>query len=236
MNTSPEQARILAEGCASTDVSNVDVIVIPPSCYLGLVKDTLGKSAVSLGAQNMYPAEEGAFTGELSGSMLKHVGCSYVLCGHSERRALFGETSELVGEKVAWAHRCGLTPILCVGETLEERDAGQVEHMIASQLSGGLKDLSQTQISRTIIAYEPVWAIGTGRTATPEQAQDVHAFIRVELANRIDGPGSEQIRILYGGSVKPKNAASLMAQPDIDGALVGGASLDLASFTAIIHS
>jgi triosephosphate isomerase len=212
----------------------VEVIVIPPSCYLGLVKDALGNSSVALGAQNMYPAEKGAYTGELSGTMLKAVGCDYVLCGHSERRALFGETSEWVGNKVAWAHRNGLTPILCVGETLEERDAGRVEIIISNQLSAGLKDLDEMQIGQMLIAYEPVWAIGTGRTATPEQAQDVHAFIRGQLVKRIGESTSTQVRILYGGSVKPQNAAALLAQPDIDGALVGGASLDLASFTAII--
>lgn len=236
MNTDLQSAKDLAAGLTQVDASNVDVAVIPPSVYLSSVGTVLTDSPVSLGAQNMHSEKSGAYTGELSGTMLKDIGCSYVLCGHSERRTLFGESSEWVGVKVAAAHQSGLLPILCIGETLEEREAGKVAEVLIHQLDRGLAELTPDQVSTTTIAYEPVWAIGTGRTASPEQAQDAHRMIRSRLAETFGSSISETVRIQYGGSVKPQNAAELLQQPDIDGALVGGASLNAESFTAIIEA
>ena len=183
----------------------------------------------------MHPSDKGAFTGELSGAMLTSLGVSHVICGHSERRQIFGESSDWVGDKVAAAVAQGLTPILCVGETLDDRERGVTEQVVKEQLLAGLRHLNQTQAQRTIIAYEPVWAIGTGRTASPEQAQAVHAFIRSTLHQRFDATTAESLRLQYGGSVKPQNAAELLLQPDIDGALVGGASLNAESFAGILQ-
>jgi len=236
MNTDLQSAKDLAAGLTQVDASNVDVAVIPPSVYLSSVGTVLANSPVSLGAQNMHSEKSGAYTGELSGTMLKDIGCSYVLCGHSERRTLFGESSEWVGVKVAAAHQSGLLPILCIGETLEEREAGKVAEVLIHQLDRGLAELTPEQVATTTIAYEPVWAIGTGRTASPEQAQDAHRMIRSRLAETFGSSISETVRIQYGGSVKPQNAAELLQQPDIDGALVGGASLNAESFTAIIEA
>ncbi|MBV6273922.1 triose-phosphate isomerase [Alcaligenaceae bacterium CGII-47] len=191
-----------------------------PYPYLAQAQSALAGSAVSWGAQDVSASAQGAYTGEVSAAMLKDFGCTWVLCGHSERRALHNESSAQVATKAIAALAVGLTPVVCVGETLADRDADDVECVIADQLDPILA-LGAESLSRLIIAYEPVWAIGTGRTATPEQAQAVHAFIRRELA----GEGAGEVRILYGGSVKAANAASLFAQPDIDGALVGGASL-----------
>ncbi len=234
MNTRLADALTLASKVAGLPAHGVEVVVIPPAAYLPLVGRTISGSTVKLGAQNLHPATSGAFTGELAGSMLKDVGCHYVLCGHSERRQLFGETDATIGEKVASAHRAGLIPILCVGETLAEREAGEVASVLVRQLDAGLSGCSVHETRKTVIAYEPVWAIGTGKTATPEQAQEVHALLRAHLALQVGKTGAEQIRIQYGGSVKPQNAEALLTQLDIDGALVGGASLDAISFGAII--
>jgi triosephosphate isomerase len=229
----------LAKGLLlARDVVNVthgvdaDILVIPPTAFLGAVHQVLAQSHVGLGAQNLHPERAGAYTGEVSGGMLAEMGVSSVLCGHSERRELFGESPDFVGAKVAAAHREGLIPILCVGETLEARDAGTTEQVVAAQLQAGLASLLPVQIAMTVIAYEPVWAIGTGRNATAVQAQAVHAFIRGWLRARI-GEHADDVRILYGGSVKASNARELLAEPDVDGALVGGASLDAEGFGEI---
>ncbi len=212
-----------------------EVLVIAPSPFLAGVGAVLNGTAVGLGAQNLHPDRGGAYTGEVAGSMLVDFGVRYVLCGHSERRQLFGESPSLVGAKVAAAHRDRVVPILCVGETLDERDQDRTERIVAVQLEAGLAGLDAAVIAETVIAYEPVWAIGTGRNATPAQAQAVHHFIRAWLAERV-GDLAAEIRILYGGSVKAANAAELMAEPDVDGALVGGASLEAAGFAAIVHA
>jgi triosephosphate isomerase len=234
MHTNTIQAQELAKSLALSTGKDVDVAVIPPAVYLSVVSAALHGSNIRLGARNMHPEQSGAYTGELSGTMLKDVGCRYVLCGHSERRTLFGESSEWIGVKVAAAFDAGLLPILCIGETLEERDAGQVAKVLVHQLDRGLAKLNGQQVTQTTVAYEPVWAIGTGRTASPEQAQDAHRMIRTRLAESFGTEVAESIRIQYGGSVKPHNASDLLSQPDIDGALVGGASLTAESFAAII--
>jgi len=237
MNTDRDEAVALAKAVADATAAfaaDVDVVVIPPSVLIAPVVDALGDSHVKVGAQNMHPEARGAYTGELAGTMLTSVGCRYVVCGHSERRQLFGETSEFVGTKVAAAFRFGLTPILCVGETLEEREAGQTEAVVTEQLKRGIDGLSKEQITEMVLAYEPVWAIGTGRTASPEQAQAVHAHLRSVLRQRAGAEVAEAVRIQYGGSVKPSNAAELLGAPDIDGALVGGASLKADSFAGIV--
>jgi triosephosphate isomerase len=238
MHTDRDGAVALAQGVAAAvaGLDGVDVAVIPPSCFLESVGVALRGSAVALGAQNMHSAASGAFTGEISGAMLDSLGVRLVLCGHSERRHVFGESSAFVGQKVTAAHAQGLTPVLCVGETLEDRDAGRTEAVVAEQLDLGLAGLNAAQVEATVIAYEPVWAIGTGRTATPAQAQEVHRFVRARLADAHGQGVADAVRIQYGGSVKPDNAAELMAQPDIDGALVGGASLDAASFGRIVRA
>lgn len=236
MNTSLEGALALAKGVAAGAAKHpgADAIVIPPACFLAPVLDALQGTSVGVGAQNMHPADKGAFTGELSAGMLQSLGVHYVVCGHSERRHIFGETSDWVGDKVHAAISAGLRPILCVGETLDDRDSGITERVVGEQLLAGLRHLSAAQMQYTIVAYEPVWAIGTGRTASPEQAQAVHAFIRTTLAERFDPATADQARLQYGGSVKPQNAGELLLQPDIDGALVGGASLKADSFTGIL--
>jgi triosephosphate isomerase len=228
-------AQAVAVGSSDWAGDRVSVAVIPPFVYLQAVVKAVSNSSVAVGAQDIYFESEGAFTGEISPAMLKDVGCVYVLCGHSERRHVIGETDELVGKKVTAAINGGLLPILCVGELLEERDAGKTEDVVARQLEGGLAGLSAEKVSAVTIAYEPVWAIGTGRTATPEQAQEVHAFIRNWLTEKFDEALTQEIRIQYGGSVKPGNARDLMSQPDVDGALVGGASLKADDFAKIIE-
>ncbi len=215
----------------------VEVVIVPPFTALPrlseIVTDTPG---VTLGAQNMWHESSGAFTGEVSPGMLREFFTRYVVLGHSERRTIFGETDELVNKKVKAAHAASLRPILCVGETLAERDSGTHHAVLAAQLTGSLAGLDTDQMLDTVIAYEPVWAIGTGRTATPEQAQEAHAFIRQTLADLFDPATAAKVRIQYGGSVKPDNAAELLHQPDIDGALVGGASLDARSFAKIVRA
>jgi triosephosphate isomerase len=240
MNTDSRTSVNLAEGVASgsMDVAgrDVDVAVIPPFVYLQVVVQSLNRAAIAVGAQDIYYEQKGAFTGEISTSMLKDIGCNYALCGHSERRHVIGETDELVNKKVAAAICGGLLPIFCVGEKLEEREASQTNEVVTRQMKQGLAGLSIEKVSAVTVAYEPVWAIGTGLTATPEQAQEVHALIRKLLGEMYDGELAEEIRILYGGSVKPDNAADLMREQDIDGLLVGGASLNADDFVAIIKA
>ncbi|MFQ5515723.1 MAG: triose-phosphate isomerase [Myxococcota bacterium] len=211
-----------------------EIVIAAPFTALRAVRDALLGSPLQLAAQNLHSARAGAFTGEISAAMLSEVGCRYVIVGHSERRSLFGESPSWVGEKLRTALAHGLRPILCVGESLEEREASRTFDVLRSQLDAALEGSDAEQAEEIVIAYEPVWAIGTGRSATPDLAQQAHAFIRERLA-QLFGDAAERIRIQYGGSVKPENIASLMAQPDIDGALVGGASLDPASFCAIIR-
>lgn len=209
-----------------------DIVVCPPFTALKSVSELLSDTTLQLGAQNMHHEKEGAFTGEVSPAMLSDLGVRYVILGHSERRHVFKEPDELIAKKIPAAFANGLLPILCVGETIEERQAGRTESVVLGQLDAGLKNVSKDQSHSLTVAYEPVWAIGTGHTATPEQAQDVHALIRKSL-NAKFGSVAEQIRILYGGSVKPENIDALMTKLDIDGALVGGASLTPESFSRI---
>ena len=239
MNTDSSTCVELAEGIASgateTASAKATVAVFPPFVYLQSVIKALGSSSISVGAQDVYFEPNGAFTGEISTSMLKDIGCTYCLCGHSERRHVIGETDELINKKLAAAIAGGLLPILCVGELLAEREASKTNDVVSRQLESGLAGLSEEKVSAITIAYEPVWAIGTGLTATPQQAQEVHEFIRKLLANMYSDELAGGIRIQYGGSAKPDNAADLMAQPDIDGLLVGGASLKADAFLAIIQ-
>ncbi|RKO65821.1 triose-phosphate isomerase [Desulfofundulus salinus] len=229
-----EFVRGLKEALAG--VRGVEVAVCPPFTALHAVARELEGSSIALGAQNMYRAEEGAYTGEISPVMLKEVGCRYVILGHSERRQYFGESDEDVNAKVKAALKHGLVPIVCVGERLEEREAGHTEMVVGAQVRRSLAGLSSTELAGLVVAYEPVWAIGTGRTASPEDAQQVNAFIRRLLAEMGGREAARQVRIQYGGSVKPENAAELLGQPDIDGALVGGASLKVDSFAAIVRA
>jgi triosephosphate isomerase len=217
-----------------SDVEQVEVVVAPPYTALGAVAEVIKGSPVFLSAQNSFWEESGAFTGEISPSMLKDIGCHYTIIGHSERRLYFGETNETVNKRIKAALNASLIPIVCVGETLEEREAEKTFAVIDQQIKEGLIDLSSKDMEKAVIAYEPVWAIGTGKTATPDQAQEVHHYIRQLIARIFDKEIADLIRILYGGSVKPENVDQLMAQEDIDGALVGGASLKADSFARII--
>jgi triosephosphate isomerase len=212
-----------------------DVLVAPPFTALAAVGEALHGSNVLLGAQNAHWEREGAFTGEISPVMLKDLGCAYVILGHSERRHIFGESDETVARKTRAAVDNGLTPILCVGETLPERESNRTLEVVERQLERALRSLSADEVSRAVVAYEPVWAIGTGRTATPAQAQEVHAFVRKRITTTHGEPAAAAVRILYGGSVKPDNVDGLMAQPDVDGALVGGTSLKAESFLRIVY-
>jgi triosephosphate isomerase len=212
---------------------NVDLLVSPAFVHLDAVRDVLQDSPVALGAQDVYHEANGAFTGEISTSMLVDLGCRYVILGHSERRHILGETDAQVRAKTAAALTAALTPIVCVGELLSERQAGETGAVIRRQVAGSLADFTAEQIEQMVIAYEPVWAIGTGQVATPQQAEEVHLDLRRILAERYNAATAERVRILYGGSVKPSNAAELIAQPDIDGALIGGASLKAADFLGI---
>jgi triosephosphate isomerase len=214
--------------------SAVEVVVCPTFTGLAAAAETLEGSTIQLGAQNVHWEDNGAFTGEISVSMLQDVGCQYVILGHSERRQFFHESDEIIAKKLQKVLTTSLTPILCVGEMLDEREAGRVEEVILGQLERDLAGLTEELVSRIIVAYEPVWAIGTGKTATPEVAEEVHRMIREWIRNTYSEGLSGGLRILYGGSVKPGNIADLMAQPDIDGALVGGASLDADSFAQIV--
>jgi triosephosphate isomerase (TIM) len=219
------------------DMLAVEVVIVPPFTAIARVAEALGSDHnIKVGAQNMFWERNGAFTGEISAAMLRDLFVRYVVLGHSERRQVFHETDEMVNRKVRCAHEATLRPIVCIGETLEERDAGRVEEILERQLRGSLAGVAAKDLQETVIAYEPVWAIGTGRNATPEEAQGAHAFVREMLGALSDSATAERIRIQYGGSVKPENARALMAQPDIDGALVGGASLEARSFAQIVRA
>jgi triosephosphate isomerase len=215
----------------------VEVVIIPPFTAIAKVSGLLSHSQlVKVGAQNMYFEKSGAYTGEVSAAMLRELFVRYVVLGHSERRSIFGETDEVVNKKTRAAHEAVLKPIVCIGETLAQRDGGKVEEVLDRQIRGSLAGLGTKEMTETVLAYEPVWAIGTGRTATPAQAQEAHAFIRSTIAKVWDEATAEKVRIQYGGSVKPENTAALMGQKDIDGALVGGASLDPRAFAQIIKA
>ncbi len=240
MNTDSQSSVSLAEGIASgaSEIADqsVSVAVFPPFIYLPSVFKALSASNIAVGAQDFYFEPDGAFTGEISVSMLKDIGCTFALCGHSERRHVIGERDELINKKVAATISGGLLPILCVGELLDERKASQTNEVVTRQVKNGLAGLNAEKISAVTIAYEPVWAIGTGLTATPQQAQEAHELVRKLLAEMYDAELAEEIRILYGGSAKPDNAAELMAQQDVDGLLVGGASLNADDFLSIIQA
>jgi triosephosphate isomerase len=236
MFTNSATARELAAAVAKGVGSNaVRVAVCPPFPYLMLIADVLRGSAVALGAQNCYPEKEGAFTGEVSPAMLVDVGCRWVILGHSERRHILGESDAFINRKIKAALAAGLSVIFCVGETLQEREENRTEWVLETQLTGGLDGLDATSMAKIVIAYEPVWAIGTGRNATPEQAQQAHAFIRQRIGDRFGENAAAALPIQYGGSAKPENVASLFGQPDVDGALVGGASLKADLFLAIVR-
>jgi triosephosphate isomerase len=236
MNLNRAEAVALAQAVAerSASVKNADLAVCPPSVYLEAVGKALAGSNVGLGAQNMYHEASGAFTGEISAAMLVDLGCRYVILGHSERRHVLGETDADVKRKVIAALQAGLTPIVCVGELLAEREAGQTSAVIRRQFDGSLAGIAAADLPKIVIAYEPVWAIGTGKVATPEQAEEVHLDLRKIMTERYNAGLAEQVRIQYGGSVKPSNAAELLTQPDVDGALVGGASLKADDFFGIV--
>ncbi|HSR52900.1 MAG TPA: triose-phosphate isomerase [Acidobacteriota bacterium] len=211
-----------------------EVLVFPPFTALADVRQAAAGTSIGLGAQNVHPEDQGAYTGEISAAMLEDCGCSHVLIGHSERRQLFGEDDELLNRKLRKICTTSLIPVLCVGEQLDEREGGRSQEVVLKQLERGCDGLTGQEISRIIVAYEPVWAIGTGKTATPEIAQEMHAAIRGWFDDRFSSNVAEGLRILYGGSVKPDNASGLMEKPDIDGALVGGASLQADSFAGIV--
>ena len=234
--TSVQLAERIAAGAVEVAGRDVTVAVCPPFVYIQPVTKALAASNIAVGAQDVYFEPDGAFTGEISCSMLKDTGCTYCLCGHSERRHVIGETDDLINKKVAAAISGGLLPILCVGELLSERQASKTNDVVTRQLKQGLAGLSAEKLSAVTIAYEPVWAIGTGVTATREQAQEVHEFIRKLIGRMYSDQAAAEIRILYGGSVKPGNAAELMGCKDIDGLLVGGASLKADDFLGIIKA
>ncbi len=238
MNLTLDEARDLAtkicDALANSDA--VDVGVFPSYVFLNDICGILNGSSVVVGAQNMNNENSGAFTGEVSGLMLRDVGCTHVIIGHSERRIIFQETNSIINLKIKAALSYGLSPIFCVGEKQEERDADRTNDVVGSQLSCGLESLTTEQVKELTIAYEPVWAIGTGKTASPEQANEVHAFIRSAIESKYDNDTAKNIRIQYGGSVNSKNAKDLLGQPEIDGALVGGASLEPNSFLEIISA
>jgi triosephosphate isomerase len=241
MNLDRAKARELTAAVASRagEAAGVELVLCPPALYVETVGTALkaaggtSPSGVALGAQNMHDKASGAFTGEVAPPMLVDMCCKYVILGHSERRTLFGETDAIVNAKTKAALAAGLTPIVCVGETLEEREGGRTDAVVTTQVKGSLAGLSPAELEKIVVAYEPVWAIGTGKVATPQQAQEVHALIRALLGSLASAAVAGKIRIQYGGSVKPDNAADLAAQPDIDGALVGGASLKADDFLGI---
>ncbi len=238
MNKTVAEAVALAEDI-KRDLANcneVDVVLCPPFTALKAVSDAVTGTHLDLGAQNMHWEASGAYTGEVAPGMLREVFCHYVILGHSERRTYFHETDEIVNKKVKAALAANLRPIVCVGELLEERDAGQTEAVVEKQLRGSLADLTSREWADVVIAYEPVWAIGTGRTATPEQAQEAHAFIRSVVKSMADESLADSVRIQYGGSMKPSNAGDLLGQQDIDGGLIGGAALEARSFVDIVKA
>lgn len=238
MHTNGAQAEQLARAVVQRlgNEDRVEIAVCPPFPYLTRVAAVLANTRVTLGAQNVYPDVKGAYTGEVSPMMLVDCGCKWVIVGHSERRHLLGETDDFIARKLVESLQAGLHVILCVGETLAQRQANQTETIIEAQLVGSLERLTGDKLARVVIAYEPVWAIGTGHNATPEQAQQVHQFIRRWLDRQFGEKWAQSTRIMYGGSVRPDNAASILAQPDVDGALVGGASLNADDFAAIAQA
>ena len=238
LNLTEREAVILVTALrnALVDVTEVDIVVCPVVTAIAVIHDVLLESNIAIGAQNLYWEDSGAFTGEVSAPLLKEVGVEYVIIGHSERRQYFGETNQTVNKKIRAALEHGLTPIVCVGEVLAEREANKTFDVIRTQCKESLAGFSADEMKAMIVAYEPVWAIGTGKTATPAQAQEVHKFIRELLVKMHNEEVAETLRIQYGGSVKPENIAELMAQPDIDGALVGGASLKADSFVSIVKN
>lgn len=224
----------LAQGLK--DINGVRVVICPPFTCLQPVSKAIQGSNISLGGQNMHWEEKGAYTGEVSPTMLLTAGCKYVIIGHSERRALFSETDETVNLKTKSSLKFGLSPIICVGERLEQREANETKEVVEHQVKGAFKDLNSDDAGKTVVAYEPIWAIGTGKTATPKQANEVHRFIRELLSSQFGKDCAEKISILYGGSVKPENSGELLEMPEIDGALVGGASLSAESFEKIVRN
>lgn len=238
MNLSIEEGVQLVKGITqylqAEKPTHIEAVVAPPAVHLAPIASQLKNSKLSLAAQNVSEQEQGAFTGEVSVAMLKEVGCELVIIGHSERRQLYGETDQLINKKLQRVIAAGLIPILCVGETLEVRQEGRHIQLVKDQLHQALAGFSENQLSNLVIAYEPVWAIGTGETASPEQAQEMHAVLRKELANLFSASLAEEISLLYGGSVKPENARALFGQPDVDGGLIGGASLKLDSFLELL--
>jgi triosephosphate isomerase len=238
MNKTVAEALDLVNGLKRelANIKEVDVVICPPFTALSEVSKAIVDTNIRLGAQNMSENNFGAFTGEIAAGMLKEFIVRYVILGHSERRQYQNESDDLIAKKARAAHAASLKPIVCVGETLTQREAGQTEKVIGEQLRGSLAGITSEQLEETIIAYEPVWAIGTGRNATAQQAQEVHAFIRAQLAAAHGEAVSRRVRIQYGGSVKPSNARELMSQPDVDGALVGGASLEVRSFSEIVKN
>lgn len=239
MNLSRAESVALASALAdlvSAGDYPVDLAICPPAVYLDAVIASARGSGIAVGAQNMYHEPAGAFTGEISGAMLKDIGCYCVILGHSERRNVLGESSDDVNRKLRAALDAGLIPIVCVGELLEQRESGQTRQVIEDQFSGSFAGLSGEELARVVIAYEPVWAIGTGKVATPDQAEEVHLDLRRIMENRYNSEVAQAVRIQYGGSVNPDNAAELLSQPNIDGALVGGASLQAESFLAIAEA
>jgi triosephosphate isomerase len=239
MNKTTAEANALVRelrGLVSMVREKVEVVVAPPFTALSPVAKACEDSNIRLAGQNCHWENSGAFTGEVSAPMLKEVGCHYVILGHSERRQFFGETDETVNKRVQAALASGLVPMVCVGETLQEREAGRTMEVVSRQVRGGLAGFSNEQVANFVLAYEPVWAIGTGKTATSAQAQEVHAHIREQLVQLFDRATAEKVRIQYGGSVKPENAAELLGQKDIDGALVGGASLKAHDFAGIVKA
>jgi len=235
MYKTPTEAQNLANNIKIQlhDANDADVVICPPFTALVAVQEIIKDSDISLGAQNMYWKNEGAFTGEISPAFLLDLGCKYVIIGHSERRQHFKETDEEINKKIKAAVEHGLTPILCVGETIDEREKGETENIVERELTNALSGLNYDDIKNIIIAYEPIWAIGTGKTATPEIAEAVHKFIRSFIENNYNSEVATELRILYGGSIKPDNIRELMKEPDIDGGLVGGASLKAESFVEI---
>jgi triosephosphate isomerase len=237
MNMTATQARELASKLLTlvSGVKDRDIVLAPPYTALQTVGETIKGSNIALAAQNLHWEDKGAYTGEVSAEMLLDLGCKYVIIGHSERRQFFGETDETVNKKLRKALDRGLLPIVCVGESLQEREAGRANAVIERQITGVLKNITAEEMKRVVVAYEPVWAIGTGKTATPEQANEIHGLIRQKVRAMYNADTAGALRIQYGGSVTPENVSSLMAMPDIDGALVGGASLKPESFTAIVN-
>jgi triosephosphate isomerase len=238
MNKTASEAKALVEELKGKvkDITSVEIVVCPPFTSLDAAVKAAAGSNVKVGAQNIHWAENGAFTGEISAQMLKETGVEYVIIGHSERRQYFGETDETVNKRLKAALAAGLKPMVCVGELLEDREGGNTEKVLFTQLEGGLSGISAEQMEQIVIAYEPVWAIGTGKTATPEMADETHCYIRQQLGDMFSQEVAEKIRIQYGGSMKADNAAALVAQPNIDGGLIGGASLKADSFADLIRN